>query len=105
MAGPRLLAMLLQGDELFHCQIGEACRTPRPDIICIHLVRFQGDELLHGQIPESCLLQRPDVICIDFIDLQSSHLLSCESGESRWEHALVWPLLRISKALSAKSFQ
>ena len=25
MAGPRLLAMLFQGDELFHRQIGEAC--------------------------------------------------------------------------------
>ena len=25
MAEPRLLAMLLQGDELFHGQIGEAC--------------------------------------------------------------------------------
>ena len=54
-AEPRLLAMLLQGDELFHGQIGEACLLQRPDIICIHLIVLQGDELLHGQIGEACL--------------------------------------------------
>jgi hypothetical protein len=33
------------------------------------------------------------------------HLLSCEIGESRCALSLVWPMLRISKALSAEPFQ
>jgi hypothetical protein len=50
MAGPRLPALFLHGDEAFHRQIGEAGRTFRHNLICFYLVRFQSNELLRGQI-------------------------------------------------------